>query len=297
MDKIKNYFNSRSSGIPMQYLIGSIDYLGLKLNVSSPVLIPRQETEQICEWIIYLFNNSKLNKINKFWPETVPIQYSSIIQSTIPPTKSNGKPFKILDLCTGSGNIALSLSAYIPYTETVGLDINPQAIQLANKNKIAVQNQITQKTKPNLNNSIHCEFVEGDLLELHKVKGFNNYLNSFDLIVSNPPYISGHEYNNLQIEIKDFEDSRALIAAENGMQFYYEIINQANNLLIPLEKKSEKQGNYCLPELIMELGCEWQSISINQKLKEFGFNRIELFSDWNGRKRWIAASRINSTQD
>lgn len=123
----------------------------------------------------------------------------------------NIKPKNILDIGTGTGCIALALKYYYPNSKVSAVDINPQAINLAKENA-------------QLNN-IDINFIVSDLFENINQK------EKFDLIVSNPPYISEDEYNKLDDSVKNFEDKNALIANDNGTEIVKKIIIQAKNFL------------------------------------------------------------------
>lgn len=163
---------------PLQYIIGHVDFLNLKINTEAPILIPRPETEYWCDLLIkklYAYKNDNL---------------------------------KILDMCTGSGCIGLSFAKKFINSTVYLSDINPSAINLAKKN--AYENDI--------NNVV---FTESDL--------FNN-LNSnykFDLIVSNPPYLSQEEWNNCKPIVKNWESQIALAASNNGFSLLNKIIEQS----------------------------------------------------------------------
>ena len=153
----------------------------MKLNffVDKNVLIPRQDTEILVEEVI---------KIAK---------------------RINAK--KILDLCTGSGAIAVSLAKYLPQTEITAIDISNDALKIAKKNAVSnnVENQIT--------------FISSDMFtNLNEEK--------FDIIVSNPPYIKTNVIKELDIQVKN-EPYIALDGGEDGLDFYKKIINESYQYL------------------------------------------------------------------
>lgn len=188
-----NYFKAikrLENNEPIQQITHMQEFMKLNFYVDENVLIPRCDTEILVEEVI---------KVAK---------------------KINAK--KILDLCTGSGAIAVSLAKYIENSEIIASDISPEALRVAKKNAINnnVQNQIT--------------FVESDLFE-------NIVKDKYDMIVSNPPYIKKEIIKKLDIEVQK-EPIIALDGGYDGLNFYRKITNQAYEYL--------KYGGY----LCLEIG-------------------------------------------
>ncbi|MFA6527712.1 MAG: HemK/PrmC family methyltransferase, partial [Candidatus Babeliales bacterium] len=166
---------------PLQYIIGSVPFGDLTILVQPPILIPRPETE---EWVLWTIE-----------------QYAPLAN----------EPLTILDLCTGTGCIGLEIARALPSATVVGVDINPQAIALAEKNKAL--------------NAIHnTTFVQGDLFEPVK----NQH---FDLIVANPPYLDEAEWDALDPQVTGWEDKQALVAHDHGMAIYERIFAGARTCL------------------------------------------------------------------
>lgn len=191
--KEKQYFEAIKKlreGIPLEHITHQKEFMRLNFFVNEDVLIPRQDTEVLVEEVI---------KIAK---------------------KINAK--KILDLCTGSGAIAISLAKYIENSEITAIDISHQALQIAKKNAInnQVENQIT--------------FVESNLFE-------NLSFGKYDMIVSNPPYIKKEMIKKLDLQVQK-EPYIALDGGEDGLDFYRKIIGQSDEYL--------KYGGY----LCLEIG-------------------------------------------
>ena len=160
--KIREYVKRRGQREPLQYIIGEIDFYNCKIKVNGNVLIPRPETEYMVDIII----------------------------------KENFKPRKILDLCTGSGAIAISLKKQLIDVNVKASDISENALELAKKNAIINKSDI--------------QFIHSDLFEdIHE---------KFDLIVSNPPYVDENIYKTLEPEIF-FEPKLALVSSDNGLGF------------------------------------------------------------------------------
>lgn len=166
-------------GVPIEHITHQKEFMKLSFFVDKNVLIPRQDTEILVEEVI---------KIAK---------------------KINAR--KVLDLCTGSGAIAVSLAKYLPQAEITAIDISNDALKIAKKNAISnnVQNQIT--------------FISSDMF-------INLSEEKFDIIVSNPPYIKTNVIKNLDIQVQN-EPYIALDGGKDGLDFYKKIINESYQYL------------------------------------------------------------------
>ena len=191
------------SGKPIQYITKNQEFMNLKFYVDENVLIPQPDTEILVEEAI-----KKINEIK------------------------NGKTIKVLDLCTGSGVIAISIKKYVnENVEVYATDISEKAIKIAKKNA-------------NLNGVINnIEFIESNLFE--KLKN-----EKFDIIVSNPPYIKKEDIQYLSEEVKK-EPLIALNGGTDGLSFYRKIANEAIEYL--------KLGSY----LCFEIGYDQKEEVIN----------------------------------
>lgn len=186
----------RTSGVPVQYIIGYQEFMGLKFEVNEKVLIPRQDTETMVEDAISIINENKLRG------EDFPIK----------PKKS----WDVLDLCCGSGAIGVSLAHFCKTVRVTCSDVSNDAIQVARENA------------KSLGMSSRVSFVAGDLLQPFKGKFSKK---KFDMIISNPPYIESLVIPTLQREVKDHEPMMALDGGEDGLDFYKKIISDvAENL-------------------------------------------------------------------
>lgn len=166
-------------GIPIEHITHQKEFMKLMFFVDKDVLIPRQDTEILVEEVISIAK--KINAKN------------------------------ILDLCTGSGSIAVSLAKYLPQTEITAIDISNEALKIAKKNAISnnVENQIT--------------FISSDMFtNLNEEK--------FDIIVSNPPYIKTNVIEELDMQVKN-EPYIALDGGKDGLEFYKKIINESYQYL------------------------------------------------------------------
>ena len=166
-------------GVPIEHITHQKEFMKLSFFVDKNVLIPRQDTEILVEEVI---------KIAK---------------------KINAR--KVLDLCTGSGAIAVSLAKYLPQAEITAIDISNDALKIAKKNANSnnVQNQIT--------------FISSDMFT-------NLSEEKFDIIVSNPPYIKTNVIKNLDIQVQN-EPYIALDGGKDGLDFYKKIINESYQYL------------------------------------------------------------------
>ncbi len=162
--------------VPIQYITNNQEFMKLNFFVNQNVLIPRSDTEILVEEVINTYKN---------------------------------EPVKILDMCTGSGCIAISLKKYMQNSEVCGIDISKEALKVA---------QLNAK-----NNNVDVKFKCSDMFTDIKNK-------DFDVIVSNPPYIKTQVINSLDREVKN-EPIIALDGGEDGLYFYKKIIKEAFNFL------------------------------------------------------------------
>jgi release factor glutamine methyltransferase len=173
----------RSSGEPSQYIAGKVSFGGCEFFVGKDVLIPRPETELLVEMVAKEMENCE-GKI-------------------------------LLDLCTGSGCIGISLKKRFPSLEVFLIDISYEALEVAKKNA--------------LHNNVEVTFLQGDLFEPFEGK-------QCDYFVCNPPYIAEHEYSTLAKEVREFEPKIALVSGASGYEIYEKIAYSLKNHLLPKGK-------------------------------------------------------------
>ncbi len=210
---------------PMAYITGICEFMGLPFEVQEGVLIPRADTETLVETVLNYHKREHFTKI--------------------------------IDICTGTGCIAISLAKYGNLT-LCGTDISNIALETAQKN--------AQK------NHVFIEWLQSDLLESVPEQ-------HFDAIVSNPPYIATKEIPTLIKSVKDFEPHLALDGGENGLYFYQKIVAQG--------KKYLKQGGW----IFFEIGYQ-QATAVCNILKQNGFVNLMVYQDLAGLDRVIAAQKI-----
>jgi release factor glutamine methyltransferase len=187
----------RAAGIPAQYITGHQEFWGLDLIVSPAVLIPRPETEHVVEAVL----------------EIVSVQEQ--IQNQKPRTRvSAPHDLRIVDVGTGSGAIALALAKDLPSAEIHATDISSEALEVARAN--AARHELTSRT----------DFHLTDLLN-----GLPPA--SFDIVVSNPPYVGDSEEDSVQLEVRKFEPRNAVFAGPTGLEVIERLIPQAYGALRP----------------------------------------------------------------
>lgn len=206
-------------GVPIEYIIHNKEFMKLNFFVNENVLIPRQDTEILVEEVIDIAK------------------------------KINAK--KILDLCTGSGAIAVSIAKYLPQIEVMAVDISKNALNIAKKNAItnSVDNQIT--------------FIESDI--------FTNLENEkFDIIVSNPPYIKSDVIDRLSEEVRK-EPKIALDGGEDGLYFYNKIVKESYSYL--------KSGGYLCLEIGFDQKIDVIKLIENEERFENTYSKKDLYNN------------------
>lgn len=227
--QLKRYHNlikRRLERIPVAYLTGHKEFMGLNFAVTPDVLIPRPDTEILAQGVIEHLQSYK-------------------------------RPLKLADLGTGSGAICVSILKFVENVEVWAVDISKNALEIAqfNAEKFNVDDKIT--------------FYEGNLFE--PLEG-----QTFDVIVSNPPYISAKDFEKLQAEVKG-EPKIALDGGKDGLKFYRKIVADAPRFL--------KDDGF----LAMELGFN-HSEAVRHLIEENGnFKHIQIWKDLAGIERVIAA--------
>lgn len=217
--KYQEALRRRASHIPLQHITGEQDFMGLTFRVNEHVLIPRQDTE-------------------------------TLVEQTL---KEIPEGSRILDLCTGSGCVIISLVVLGKELAGVGVDISDEALAVARDNGARLAGD-------------RVDFIHSDL--------FDSVTGKFDCIVSNPPYIPSKDIEELEPEVKDHEPRLALDGTEDGLLFYRNITKEAHDYL--------NQGGW----LLVEIGYD-QGESVSQLFIDNGFKEVEVIRDLAGNNRVV----------
>jgi len=220
LQKYQESISKRARHIPLQHITGVQEFMGLEFCVNEHVLVPRQDTEVLVESVLNVLEDE----------------------------------MKVLDMCTGSGCILLSLLKLTKSTDIsgVGVDISEEALRVANRNAEKL--------------GIDVELLQGDL--------FSNINEKYDVIVSNPPYIRTAVIEELAEEVKFHDPFLALDGKEDGLYFYRRIIKESPNYL----KENGK--------LYFEIGHD-QGEAVSRLMKEAGFAEVTVKKDLAGLDRVV----------
>ena len=217
----------RAGHEPLQYILKSQEFMGLSFCIDERVLIPRADSELLVEKWLELVRSEE---------------------------RQEHKPLiKVLDLCTGSGVLALSMAHYYPQAEVVGTDLSQEALEVARENAVRL--------------GISVQWRQGDFLK--PIQG-----ERWDYIVTNPPYVSAEEYSQCAPEIFR-EPSMAFLGGQDGLEFYRRLAQEAKAFLNP-------QG-----KILMEIGCN-QAEAVHKIFQTKGFE-TQVFFDLAGHDRVIIA--------
>lgn len=227
-EKYLNWIRQRAEHIPLQQLTGEQDFMGLTFSVNEHVLIPRQDTEILVEEVLKELHDG----------------------------------MRILDMCTGSGCILLSLLHYSNDCEGLGVDLSAEALEVAGRNVLKV---LTPEKAE------HAHFLQSDLFE--KVEG------KFEIIVSNPPYIASAEVEKLMPEVRDHEPRMALDGTEDGLYFYRRIIEEAGKHLV-------SSGM-----LFFEIGYD-QGQAVSELMRTEGYCDVQVVQDYAGLDRVVFGTYV-----
>lgn len=209
---------------PVQYILGVTWFYNRKFNVNTDVLIPRPETEELVD---------------------------SILKDIL----TKNAPLSIVDFCTGSGCIAITLKKELPHSEVSAYDISGKALELARTN--AIQNDAV------------VNFIQQDILKEFPIS------TPCDIIVSNPPYVCENEKSEMRKNVLDFEPHIALFVSDNDPLVFYKRIIELGKQLLKKEGKIYFEINQKLGNGVVELA------------KENGYTHAEVLKDFRGNERFV----------
>ncbi len=218
LDAYQTLLKKRAEHVPLQYITGEQEFMGLSFLVNPSVLIPRQDTETLVEQVLQKVEPS----------------------------------MQILDMCTGSGCILISILKNAPGTQGTGVDISRQALNVAKENA--------------KRNGVNADFERSDL--------FENVEGTFDMIVSNPPYIPSDVIPTLMPEVMTYEPMIALDGMEDGLFFYRKIVAASKDYL--------KEKGW----LLFEIGHD-QGDAVSEMMRKFGYQEVTVVKDLSGNDRVV----------
>ncbi|MDD6281847.1 MAG: peptide chain release factor N(5)-glutamine methyltransferase [Oribacterium sp.] len=221
----------RAERIPLQQILGEVEFYGHVFKVNASVLCPRQDTEVLVE---------------------------AVIQDPAPGSA-------LLDLCTGSGCIAISVLADREITYALGVDISEEALRVAEFNR----RQVLEPEKQDRLTLLRSDLYEAvpEYLRERKLPGF-------DILVSNPPYIPSRVVDTLEPEVRDHEPRLALDGAEDGLLFYRRLLKDARSFLNPGGR------------IYFEIGYD-QGEAVRRMMEDKGFHDVEVIRDFGGNDRVV----------
>ncbi|MDD6208503.1 MAG: peptide chain release factor N(5)-glutamine methyltransferase [Clostridiales bacterium] len=225
VDAYQSLIAKRAERIPLQYILGEQEFMGISFLVNEHVLIPRQDTEILVEQVL------KAAKELPYAPD-------------------------VLDMCTGSGCILISIASLTRVNQAVGADCSKEALDVAKKN--------------GQRSHVEAMWLESNL--------FENVTGTYDILTSNPPYIPTSVIGTLEPEVKDHEPLLALDGTEDGLAFYRLIGKQAGSYLKP--------GG----QIFLEIGCE-QAADVCRILQENEYLDIQVTKDYSGLDRVVSARK------
>jgi len=235
-----------AAGEPIQYVVGSAEFCGRLFRLTRDVLIPRPETELLAREAVKIASMAKRSRI---------------------PYGKGAEPVRVLDLCTGSGNIAWTVALSVPGVKVVGVDNSEAAIAVARSQDFSAEMKTTGAIAP--------EFVNADVLDLSQASAFGK----FDLVLSNPPYIMEKEKPLMRKNVLDYEPSEALFVPDDDPLLYYRAVVLWSEQLLSAEGKG-------LTEINEVLGKETLALFASSAFRE-----TELVKDFYDKNRFVFYSK------
>lgn len=226
----------RARRTPLQQILGTQEFMGLTFLVNRHVLIPRQDTETLVEWVL---------------------------------AENQSSGTRILDMCTGSGCIALSLAVLGKYQSLAAVDLSARALAVARKNAARHLGADYQQI---------IRFFQGDLFGAFQGADEAQAFGAFDVLVSNPPYIPSLVIEGLEPEVKDFEPRMALDGSGDGLHFYRRLAAECGTYLKPGGR------------VYLEIGYD-QGEAVSALFEAAGFTGIEVRKDAAGNDRAVKGEK------
>lgn len=230
------------AGEPIQYVIGRTDFCGHSFKVNRNVLIPRPETELLVREAIKIAGRIQRMRI---------------------PYGKSAEPVRVLDLCTGSGNIAWSVALGVPGARVVGVDISEAALDVARSQNFSADLKSTGALAPT--------FVAADVLDTEQEFNYG----SFDLVLSNPPYIMEKERALLRKNVVDYEPASALFVPDNDPLLFYRAVARWSERFLSPEGKGLTEINEVLPK---------ETVAV---FRDSGFGEIDVVKDFFDKNRFV----------
>ena len=244
-------FEKRRRRIPLAQILGRQSFYGLDFFVNEDVLIPRADTECLVDLVLEDYADLA-KQAGKTYSEKRNSEHVSNKHEDNVENEANSSSLNILDLCTGSGCIGISVAKHLPYQELLLVDLSEKALAVAKKN-----------AEKHLGENV--TLLQSDLLT--EVRG-----KKFSLLLSNPPYIVSRVIPGLEREVSEYEPKMALDGGEDGLVFYRRIAKEAKAVLLPGAR------------LYLEIGYD-QGESVKDIFQKEGYEAVEVFPDLSGNPR------------
>lgn len=244
-------FEKRRRRIPLAQILGRQSFYGLDFFVNEDVLIPRADTECLVDLVLEDYADLA-KQAGKTYAEKRNSEHVSNKHEDNVENEANSSSLKILDLCTGSGCIGISVAKHLPYQELLLVDLSEKALAVAKKN-----------AEKHLGENVRL--LQSDLLTAVQGK-------KFSLLLSNPPYIVSRVIPGLDREVSEYEPKMALDGGEDGLVFYRRIAKEAKAVLLPGAR------------LYLEIGYD-QGESVKDIFQKEGYEAVEVFPDLSGNPR------------
>ena len=244
-------FEKRRRRIPLAQILGRQSFYGLDFFVNEDILIPRADTECLVDLVLEDYAGLA-KQAGKTYSEKRNSEHVSNKHEDNVENEANSSSLNILDLCTGSGCIGISVAKHLPYQELLLVDLSEKALAVAKKN-----------AEKHLGENV--TLLQSDLLT--GVRG-----KKFSLLLSNPPYIVSRVIPGLDREVSEYEPKMALDGGEDGLVFYRRIAKEAKAVLLPGAR------------LYLEIGYD-QGESVKDIFQKEGYEAVEVFPDLSGNPR------------